>query len=265
VPRKIGISVLFLLLHASIVSASTPDTGRWEPIPELWDEFSATTLDSRKWDSENIYYKGKKPGMFVPNNIQVTDHQLRLWAREEAPPLSLSGYHSYTTSAISSRHEVKYGYFEIKAKVMQSRVNNAFWLYRWTDRGTYEIDIFEISGGHPQKDTFLHTNAHVYFEPPEFENDTNRISDPMTCKSSVPLADDFHTYGLEWNEAEIKWYYDNRLVRTKKNQYWHTPMFIKLSVETHPDWFGLPKKGELPAAMEIQYFRAWKKQAPPSK
>lgn len=254
-------TVLALCLYLAITQtmAATPDSSRWEPIPELWDEFSSEGLNSEKWDGDNPYYKGKKPGMFAPHNIQVTGHELKLWAREENPPLALSGYHSYTTSAISSKQEVKYGYFEVKAKAMRSRVNNAFWLYRWSDKGTYEIDIFEASGGHPQKHNMLHTNAHVYVGPPELENDTNRISDPMTWKAPASLADDYHIYGLEWDESEIRWYFDDKLIRSKPNQHWHAPMRIKLSVETHPDWFGLPKKGELPAFMQVQYFRAWKK------
>lgn len=249
----------FLTLTTPWAWASTPPEGRWEPITEIWDEFDGPRLDTAKWDDRNLYYKGKKPGLFVPHNIQLDNGELHIWARAENIPGRPPGYHSFTTAAITSTNWVKYGYFEVRAKVMRSSIINAFWLYRWTENGTYEIDILEVSGGGSKHERTIHTNTHVYYGPPELENDRNRISDTADFKSSVPLADGYHVYGFEWNKKELNWYFDDKLIRTKANEHWHVPMSIKFSAETHPGWVGLPSEGELPAAFRVEYFRAWRK------
>ncbi len=253
----------FLMLTTPWTWASTPPEGRWEPIAEIWDEFDAPRLDTAKWDDRNLYNKGKKPGLFVPRNIQLDNGKLNIWARSENVPGAPSGYHSFTTAAITSSSLVKYGYFEVRAKVMRSRVTNAFWLYRWTETGTYEIDIFEIAGSAPGHERTIHTNTHVYYGAPELENDQNRISDPSKWQAPAPLADEYHIYGLEWNDKELKWYFDDKLISTKANEHWHIPMSIKFSAETWPGWVGLPSKGELPAVFQVNYFRAWKKTPEP--
>ena len=39
------------------------------------------------------------------------------------------------------------------------------------------------------------------------------------------------------------------------------PLNLNFDSETMPEWFGLPKKEELPAVFQIDYLRAWKKAA----
>ena len=75
------------------------------------------------------------------------------------------------------------------------------------------------------------------------------------------LADDFHVYGLEWDEREIKFYFDGVLVRNGPNTDWHQPLTLNFDSETMPEWFGLPKDEDLPSTFSIEYVRAWKKRA----
>lgn len=241
------------------VPADTPATGRWQPVPELWDEFTDPTLDAARWQTRNPYYPGKKPGLYRPDNVAVRDGRLTLWARAETVPGAPAGYSGYTTAYVTSRQAVRYGYFEVRARPMKARINSAFWFYRWTEDGTGEIDVFEVGGTVPGRENALHTNTHLYRGRPQLENDTNRISDPQTWQAPVPLSDDFHLYALEWDERELRFYFDNRLIRRKPNIGWHQPMYLRFSAETHPDWFGLPVAGELPAAFEVDYVRAWRK------
>lgn len=229
---------------------------------EVWDEFNGKQLDLKKWEDRNPHYPGKKPGMFMPHNVKLEKGELNLYTRMENVPGAPPGYHSFTTAVIRSKKMVKYGYFEVRAKVSKSRAINAFWLYRWMPASTFEIDIFEIAGTSPGHESSLHTNAHVYYGPPERENDKTRRSDPKTWKTPALLANDYHLYGIEWDENEIKWYLDGKVVRTKANTDWRVPMIIQLTTETHPDWVGLPQKHELPAAFKVDYFRAWRKVGP---
>ena len=248
-----------LLIAAFPASAGTPPTGRWEPIVEMWDEFNGAQLDPKKWHDHNPYYPGNKPGIFMPHNVKQGNGELSLYTRMEEVPAAPPGYHSFTTAAIRSKNLVKYGYFEARAKVMKSKSFSAFFLYRWTETATFEIDIFEISGASPGRETSLHTNVHVYRGLAGQENDQNTSTNPKIWKTATPLADDYHLYGLEWDEKEIKWYFDGKIIRTMSNTDFHTPMDVNLDTETWPNWAGLPERHELPAAFKVDYFRAWRK------
>lgn len=245
------------------VRADTPPGGHWRPIPELSDEFNGERLDAAKWDVRSLYYPGKKPGLYVPYNTTQKHGFLNLWAQAETLPKAPPGYHSYTTAYVSATQPIRYGYIEVRARPMNSRINCGFWLYRWTETGTYEIDIFEIAGAAPENENAVHINAHYYKGQPELENERNRVSAPFTWYAGATrLADDFHVYGLEWDENELRFYFDGRLVHTKANTVWHLPMYIRFSTETHPDWFGLPRAGELPAVFQVDYLRVWQRRDP---
>lgn len=251
--------LLTALAGSGQVLADPPPSGRWQPLPELWDEFTGAVLAATHWDTRSPYYPGKKPGMYMAHNVEVKDGMLNLWAQAEPLPNAPAGYRGFSTAYVTSRKTVQYGYFEVRARPMNARINSAFWLYRWTETGTYEIDIFEIGGSTPRHENVVHTNTHVFQGKPEHENDRNRVSDPYGWNAPLRLADGFHVYGLEWDEQELRFYFDDQLIRRKPNTSWHVPMSIRFTVETHPDWFGLPKSGELPAVFQVDYLRAWRR------
>lgn len=250
-----------LLIVAGPVWADTPPTGRWEPITEMWDEFNGAQLDPKKWNNQqNPSYPGRKPGLVMPYNAKLENGELNLYTRSETAPRAPPGY-TFTTANISNKNLVKFGYFEVRAKVAKSRVNCSFWLYRWTENGSSEIDIAEVAGMAQGHESSLHTNAHVYYGPAAQESDQTRRSDPQVWKTTTPIADDYHVFGLEWDEKELKWYYDGKLVRIKANTDWYDPMTIILATEIHENWMGLPAANELPAIFKVDYFRAWRKVA----
>ncbi len=251
-----------LLISSLPAWAGTPPTGRWEPMLELWDEFNGTQLDAKKWtDTQlNPYEPEAPPVMTLPANAKLENGELNLYTKRETPPRAPPGF-TVTTSAISAKNMVQYGYFEVRAKVQKSKADNAFWLYRWTETGTFEIDIFEIADASPGHESIIHTNAHVYYGPSNLETDKNRRSEPQVWKAPVPLSDDYHLYGLEWNEKEIKWYFDDKLIRTKANTDWNIPMKLILGPGIDVKWMGMPESRELPAALKVDYLRAWRKVA----
>lgn len=250
---------LMTLLVATSAFADPPPSGKWQPMPELWDEFNGGSLAATHWETRSPYYPGKKPGLYMAHNVEVKGGTLNLWAQAESAPNAPAGYRGYSTAYVTSRQTAQYGYFEVRARPMAARINSAFWLYRWTENGTYEIDVFEIGGTAPRHENAVHTNVHVFKGQPELENDRNRLSDPFAWAAPQRLTDDFHVYGLEWDEQELRFYFDDQLIRRKANTSWHVPMAIRFTVETHPDWFGLPKAGELPGVFQVDYLRAWRR------
>lgn len=252
------LTLLFVCFCAAPVIASGPPKGaKWEPIPELTDEFNGKVLDAAKWHDRNPQWKGREPGFFSPKNVTVKDGKLHLTARAENLPGLPEGYHTFTTAAVKSRTTVLYGYFEVRARAMKSHASSAFWFYDSTPQIWTEIDVFEIGGAAKGEERNYHMNAHVFHTPTVKEH----LSFGEIWKAPYDLAAEYHVYALEWDEKQIKWLVDGKVVRTLENKHWHQPLYLNFDSETMPQWFGLPKKEELPATFSVEYVRSWRRKA----
>ncbi len=249
---------VLLLLAGPPAQADSPPGPRWKPIPELTDEFEGDALDASKWHEHNPQWKGRRPGLFAEKNVEVRDGKLHLTARAEDPPGAPKGYHTFTTAAVKSKRLVKYGYFEIACRPMDSRASSAFWFYHHTPEMWTEIDVFEIGGGAPGHERTVHMNVHVFHTPTEKKH----WSKPGKWEAPFDLADDFHVYALEWDEEAIRFYVDGRLRYRLKNTHWHQALAMNFDSETMPDWFGLPEVENLPSTFSIEYVRSWKRVGP---
>ncbi len=232
---------------------SCPLEGDWVFDPQFSDEFNAG-FDGAKWDNYNPGWQGRQPGFFSPNNVTVEDGFLKLTARNESMGDPAQGYKDFTTAAVKSKDTVLYGYFEVRSKPMNSKASSSFWFYaadpdRWT-----EIDVYEMSGAHPEHDSIYHMNLHVMRSP---ETGDKHLADGTTWKAPFRFVDDFHRYGLLWTKDKLCWYVDDQLVRESKNVHHHQPLNVNFDSETMPEWFGLPDPSELPATFEIDYIRHW--------
>ena len=257
----ISTGLLVCVYCSETLLADPPSGSKWEPIPELTDEFHGDKLDSKKWHDHNPTWKGRPPAFFSKKNVTVRDSKLHLTAKAEDLPDLPKGYHTFTTAAVKSKIRILYGYFEIKCKPMNSYASSAFWFYAvdkdkektnwWT-----EIDVFEICGRNNKLDRVYHMNVHVFVTP---EEGKKHWSKGRKWKAPFRLADEFHVYALEWDKNEIKWYVDGKVVHKLKNTHWHQPLYMNFDSETFPKWFGLPKKENLPSTFSIEYVRSWRK------
>ena len=237
--------------------------GRWVPYAAMTDEFEGTVLDSSKWWPRNPRWLGRQPAYFWPGNVTVSDGKLHLTMRKEevAEAPKEKGYHTYTSAAVQSKGRVKYGYFEIKAKPMKSHGSSSFWFYHNEPQVWTEIDVFEIGGGAPGFERKYNMNVHVFKTPTEKEH----WSSHGEWVAPADLADDYHVYGLEWDEEKIRWYFDGVLVRWVANRHWHQGLTLNFDSETMPKWFGLPDDADLPSTYSIEYVRTWKRVEPAEK
>ena len=96
--------------------------GQWAPLPEMTDEFDGATLDAAKWHATNPGWLGRQPGLFRAENVTVSGGQLHITMKHEDVLNAPKGYHTYTCGAVKSRALVRYGYFEVKARAMKSRL-----------------------------------------------------------------------------------------------------------------------------------------------
>jgi hypothetical protein len=231
--------------------------GNWVRYELMSDEFEGAELDRDKWWPTNPRWLGRQPAYFWRGNVKVGNGELRLTMRkQEVPEMPKDkGYHTYTSAAVQSKTRVKYGYFEIRCRPMRSHGSSSFWFYDSTPELWTEIDVFEIGGRAPGFERKYNMNVHVFRTPAEKKHWS--VHGEWVAPSD--LADDYHVYGLEWDEDKIKWYFDGVPVRWIENTHWHQPLTLNFDSETMPKWFGLPKDGDLPSTYSIEYVRAWKK------
>lgn len=237
-----------------------PKVGRWEPIAELTDEFDGTRLDESKWHPRNPRWLGRKPAYFSPDNVTVRDGKLHLTMRRQDLPNLPKGYHTFTSAAVQSKVRVKYGYFEILAKPMDSKGSSAFWFYDNTPEIWTEIDVFEMGARHPKHEHIDHMNLHVFHT---LVNPDRHWARPTQYKTPWRLADGYHVYALEWGPKVLTFSVDGQVVRTSENTHWHQPLTLNFDSETMPKWFGLPDAKNLPSTFRIEYVRSWRRTDPP--
>jgi beta-glucanase (GH16 family) len=237
------------------------DVGRWVKYEPMSDEFEGGALDTDKWVRNMEWWKGRQPALFKAENVTLENGQLLLTMRKEPVPEEFrkQGYHDYTSAAVHTRDRTCYGYFEVKARPMNSGGSSSFWFQQDAKPGwATEIDVFEIGGKAPGHENKYHMNVHVFRTPSE----KRHWSRGKDWEAPWRLADDFHVYGLEWDEENLKYYVDGVLVRRVHNTHWHQPLYLIFDSETMPDWFGMPDDKDLPSTFRIEYVRAWKKPGP---
>lgn len=136
----------------------------------------------------------------------------------------------------------RYGYFEITAKMSAAKgTMSAFWLLPASGAWPPEIDVVEVLANHP---TLLATSAHT---------------GPDTLLqgfASVPdMTAAFHTYGMDWEEQTITWYFDGQQVfQIPTPADMHQPMYMLMDVSagTVGSWEGQPPTGQETGAMQVK-------------
>lgn len=212
-------------------------------------------------NNEQQYYR--------PDNINVQDGRLRIEARKEA----VEGK-AYTSGRLwtSPTFSQAYGKYEARIKLPVGKgLWPAFWMMpKNSDYGGWaasgEIDIMEARGREPHKiGGAIHYGA---------GSPNNRMSGGDYFFPEGESIDGFHTYGVEWEPGEIRWYVDGNLYHTEKewssqgvdqpNKYAFPAPFdqefyliLNLAVGGNFDSNVLPDDNMLPAAMEVDYVRVY--------
>lgn len=232
--------------------------GKWSKFPPLSDEFDGRELDRDKWKLGMSWWLGRQPALFRDKNVTVADGNLQLTMRKEQVPPEFEnrGYHDYTSAALHTKARTAYGYFEVRARPMNSGGSSSFWFQQDETPGwATEIDVFEIGGKAPKFEHKYNMNLHVFRTPQEQQH----WSVGGVWAAPWRLADGYHVYGLEWNAEEIRYFVDGVLVRSVENTHWHQPLYLIFDSETMPKWLGMPQDQDLPSTFSVDYVRAWKR------
>lgn len=174
--------------------------------PTLLRDDPLRAVDPGFWERGDATFPCNE-SYFTPANVQAGAEGVTFALREES-----RGDRRFTSGALSTGEgDFRFGRFEVTMKASPaSGVVSAFFLYRFDP--WQEID-FELVG----KDT---TKAllNVYYNPGE-EGDLynyGHFGTPVVVDLGFDAAAGFHTYAIEWDAEEIRWFADDRLIHVRR-------------------------------------------------
>lgn len=234
-----------------IQPVSHPD-GNWVLQDQYSDEFNQSSLDLNKWHK----HSGGGKWTWDPDNVWVSDGVLHIRMRYEQHQRNGETFHYKSGMVTVGKDDpIRYGYFEarIKAAPLHPGVSDAFWIYFIEPSLWTEIDIIELT--ERSNPSVMCTNTHVFRH--------SALTDALheqRCNYTAPFdpRDGFHTYGVEWNEKEIKWYIDGKLAASRTNDYWHQPLKIAVSLGVRGPYNKNPSPEGFPTEFQTDYVRVWK-------
>ena len=228
--------------------------------PETW--FFATGDGTEKglpggWGNNELQY-------YLPDSAQIADGVLSITARRE----TVEGL-NYTSARINTedRFAFKYGRIEASIKLPAGKgLWPAFWMLpQDTPYGTWaasgEIDVVEAVNLDGSGSDEIFGTIHFGGEFPA------NTSAGTTYVPSADITNEFHTYAVEWDEFEIRWYFDDMLYGMQ-NAWSSTaapypapfdqPFHILLNLAVGGNFPGSPDGSTvLPATMEVDWVRVY--------
>jgi beta-glucanase (GH16 family) len=249
---------------------ASPQPARTTPIPTLpgwkliWqDEFDGSALNLKNWtfdtgaggwgNGEAEFYTNR------PENVRVEGGNLVIEARQEKYQGSY-----YTSTRLKSQglQTFQYGRVEARMKVPAGvGLWPAFWMLgsnfngsNWPDCG--EIDIMEYVGKEP--DLILGTMHGPGYSGAAGLTKWNR--------QKYNIADDYHTYAIEWEQDQISWFYDGVKYSTYtradvgsiRKWVFDQPFFIILNLAVGGNLAGpVGLKTVFPAQFLVDYVRVY--------
>lgn len=233
----------------------------------VWsDELDGPSIDLSKWqfevngqgggNNELQYYTDR------PENAGIVGGVLRITGREETYT-GPDGTRQYTSARLRTLNQGDWTYGRIEASIklpFGQGMWPAFWMLPtdnvyggWPQSG--EIDIMEFVGFEPDV-----THGTIHYGDPWPNNSNSGGS------TAVPGASaSFHTYAIEWEQNEIRWYVDgvHFLTRTPADVIPHPWRFdqrfhIILNLAIGGNWPGPPDATTVfPQVYEIDWVRVY--------
>lgn len=282
--KKIGLTALlllvfFLMLGCADIAENHDKSQGADPIPVpegyklVWhDEFDGAAIDLTKWEhevnaqgggnNELQYYTDRSQNSWVEDSVLVIQALKEHYTGPE-------GTREYTSARLRTRNrgDWKYGRFEIRAKLPSGQglwpaiwMLPTDWVYGgWAASG--EIDIMELLGHEPQK---VYGTLHYGGEWPN-----NVHTGDAYSLSGGSFTTDFHTFTLDWDSTQFRWYVDDILYQTQTSWYstgyaypapFDQRFHLLLNVAVGGNWPGNPDNTtSFPQRMEVDYVRVFQK------
>ena len=259
--------------NPTLTVADNFDVSPGDTLTLVWsDEFSSAQLDPKVWFFETG--DGSQYGIpgwgnnelqwYLPDSAQLSNGMLVITAREE----SESGK-NFTSARLNTRDRFAFRYGRIEARVRLPGGQGlwpAFWLLpqddvygSWAASG--EIDIMEAVNLGAAGGNTVYGTIHYGGEWP------NNVFTGETYLVPTDARTEFHTYALEWDATQMRWYVDDILYAVQNS--WFTgsasfpapfdqPFYILLNVAVGGNFPGSPNAGTaFPVTMEVDWVRVY--------
>jgi len=236
--------------------AGPPTHAEWELT--FADEFDGEAVSWDVWASQNGPRGGDKPEGRWPENNVVKDGVLYQFTRRENPPRG--GCDWSTAHLWTKEFTQQYGYFEVRMRY-GAYLNNAFWLFRPRGRKFPDPPHFEIDINEGHTPGTVNMTLHYYIHP-EDEPKGVRRSTGKHWKAPLDLSEQFHVYGVEWDEREIVWSVDGTPIRRLQNPNCHAPVDVRLStviMTRHLQRDGVAMESMDGVSMAVDWVRVYRK------
>lgn len=236
-----------LALIAGAASAAEPRGWRL-----LWsDEFDGPAVDPSKWAIEDAaLVKNNEVQYYAPDEVYIEDGCLVLRSRKRS-----TGNREFTSGLVETRGKfsLAFGRIEIRAKLPRTQ---GLWPAHWMlpDNGSWppEIDIMECVGSQPNLITM---SLHTGMWPDLHSQSEDFIGDDYSA--------DFHTYAIEWEPKEIRWFIDGVKRFSTADSIPQIPMYLVLNTAVGGNMPGEPDETtEFPQYHFIDYVRVYGRDMP---
>ena len=196
------IAVTTLLCLPAIIWGQAPVRSGYQF--EWSDEFSTASLDLSKWIPSNTNNTTNNSLQdYLPQQVDVAGGNLVITSENVA-----SRGLPYRSGLVTSTSKQKYGRWDVRAKLPTSTgMWPAIWLLAdepWPSGG--EIDIMENRGTEPNT---VSSAFHYGTNPPFAHSFTYSEQEAVHNSAFVNYHDSFHTYSVEWDPEQLRFYVDD--------------------------------------------------------
>lgn len=261
ISRLVRALALALLAIASAARGQVPDIPGWQLV---WnDEFNGPSLDTGEWEvlTRQDSYNNEKQ-YYLPAQASILGGNLRITATNQ--PIAGKQYRS---ARLESWDTFGPGRFEARIDLPTTQgMWPAFWLFPnrnidWPLGG--EIDVLENRGSEPT----VTSSAYHWPAQPGQCCVSQYISHNYTASeggSPVNFHEGFHTYAVEWEETELRYFVDGNLyftvTETPQTPIFETPKNIILNLAVGGNFGGDPDGTTVfPQHMDVDYVRVWRR------
>ncbi|MFI3286702.1 MAG: family 16 glycosylhydrolase [Rikenellaceae bacterium] len=251
------------------------NSGNWVLNTEVSDEFNGDALDEDRWyivgkfvDGKPTYvhpdnpnkkvWTGRAPSQFSGNNHRLEDGILKLEMRWEpdfpfleevrvpvfGDPLP---YQNLTAPCLIARRGFKYGYIEIRSKSADAEVTSGF----WSMGNGLEFDFFE-SFGDGRDEGKEHLDSQLWWSIRDWKKLKGKPAYTERKDVGFRFADDYHIYGVEWDETGIKYYIDGALFSSVTPE--QATAYAKENYEVEEDYDGYVATQEIFLWLDMEIF-----------
>lgn len=248
--------VSLLCLGGSNLCAENPEDQREGWKLTFVDHFDGAKLDYDKWipkDPWEVERNQELQGYWI-KAFHLEEGILKIRCEKETSFYD-GKRRDYRSGMMATNRTFnqQYGRFEIRCKIPKGQgFWPAFWLLPESMEWPPEIDVLEIISEEP---TVLHMTNHW---PHPTKPDT---SDYVTEKIDGPdFSEDFHTFAVEWEQGEIRWYLNDELKHTSNTGVPDEPMFMLVNLAVG-GWAKEPNEETVfPAEFEVDWVKVWERE-----